>query len=157
MKKVGVKPKSLVLLNLKSTFVKNQLFMKSKSYFLWAVIGAAAALTAFTLPMAKPNPVRHVVVFKFKPATTAQQVEEVTNAIRSLKDKIPGILSFEHGVNNSPEKKDLGFNHVYLLTFKDAASRDTYLPHPEHVKFGELLGKLSVLEDVFVVDFEPSK
>ena len=157
MKKNRRSLNSSVVLNLKSIFVKNPLFMKTKSYFLWAVIGAAAALTAFTLPMVKPNPVRHVVVFKFKASTTTEQVTEVTNALRSLKGKIPGILSFEHGVNNSPEKKDLGFNHVYLLTFKDAASRDGYLPHPEHVKFGELLGKLSVLEDVFVVDFEPSK
>jgi hypothetical protein len=54
----------------------------------------------------------------------------------------------------SPEKLDKGFNHVYLLTFQDAAARDAYLPHPDHKKFGELLGKLGVLEEVFVVDFE---
>ena len=30
---------------------------------------------------------------------------------------------------------------------------DAYLPHPEHKKFGDLLGKLQVVEDVFVVDF----
>jgi hypothetical protein len=60
-------------------------------------------------------------------------------------------------VNDSPEKKNLGFTHVYLVTFKDAAARDTYLPHPEHKKFGALLGKLGVLEDAFVVDYSPSK
>jgi hypothetical protein len=31
-----------------------------------------------------------------------------------------------------------------------------YLPHPEHKKFGELLGKLRIVEDVFVVDVRPS-
>jgi hypothetical protein len=31
------------------------------------------------------------------------------------------------------------------------------LPHPEHKKFGELLGSLKVMEDVFVVDYEPAK
>ena len=54
---------------------------------------------------------------------------------------------------NSPEGKNLGFTHVYLLTFESVAARDAYLPHPEHKKFGELLGKLGVVEDVFVVDY----
>jgi hypothetical protein len=103
----------------------------------------------------KKERVRHIVVFKFKPGSSEAQIKQVTDAFRQLKDKIPGILSFEHGVNNSPEKKNLGFTHVYLLTFKDAAARDAYLPHPDHKKFGELLGRLGVFEDVFVVDFAP--
>src|SRR3954447_4978128 len=103
----------------------------------------------------KKEMVRHIVVFKFKPGSSEAQIKQVTDAFRQLKDKIPGILSFEQGVNNSPEKKNLGFTHVYLLTFKDAPARDAYLPHPDHKKFGELLGRLGVFEDVFVVDFAP--
>ncbi len=56
-------------------------------------------------------------------------------------------------MNNSPEGKNLGFTHVYLATFESVAARDAYLPHPEHKKFGDLLGKLGVVEDVFVVDY----
>ena len=40
-----------------------------------------------------------------------------------------------------------------MVTFENAKARDTYLPHPEHKKFGELLGKLDILEDLFVVDY----
>lgn len=98
--------------------------------------------------------VKHIVVFKYKQSATKEQIAEVTAAFKKLKDKIPGIVSFENGVNNSPEKLNKGFTHIYLLTFKDAAARDAYLPHPEHKKFGELLGKLGVLEEPFVVDFE---
>jgi hypothetical protein len=104
---------------------------------------------------ARKEPVRHVVVFKYKSGATEDQIRQVTDAFRDLKKKIPGIVSFERGVNNSPEGKNLGFTHVYLLTFEDANARDAYLPHPEHKKFGELLGKLGVLENVFVVDFVP--
>ena len=106
---------------------------------------------------AQKQPVRHVVVFKYKPGTSEAQIRQVTQAFRELKAKIPGITAFEDGVNNSPEKKNLGFTHVYLLTFEDVAARDAYLPHPEHKKFGELLGKLGVLEDAFVVDYVPGK
>src|ERR1041384_3883512 len=113
------------------------------------------AISTVTFGLQKEGRVRHIVVFKFKQGTTEDQIKQVTDAFRQLKDKIPGIVSFEHGVNNSPEKKNLGFTHVYLVTFENAQARDAYLPHPEHKKFGELLGKLGVFEDVFVVDFVP--
>jgi hypothetical protein len=97
--------------------------------------------------------IRHVVVFKYKPSATDAQVAEVTSAFRALKDTIPGIVSFEHGKNHSPEKLDQDFTHVYLVTFASVAARDAYLPHPQHRKFGELLHGLGVVERVFVVDF----
>lgn len=103
----------------------------------------------------KEEQMRHIVVFKYKPDATEEQIEKVTKAFGELKDKIPGIVSFEHGINDSPENKNLGFTHVYLLTFEDAQARDTYLPHPEHKKFGQLLGELGILEDAFVVDYTP--
>ncbi len=98
---------------------------------------------------------RHIVIFKYKPEATQDQIQQVTDAFRDLKNQIPGIVSFEQGVNNSPEGKDLGFSHVYLLTFADAGARDTYLPHPEHQKFGQFMRGLDVVEDVFVVDYLP--
>jgi len=100
--------------------------------------------------------VRHVVVFKYKAGASPEQIQQVTDAFRALKDKIPGITAFEHGVNNSPEKKNLGFTHVYVLTFQNAKARDTYLPHAEHQKFGQLLRSLGILEDAFVVDYVPA-
>jgi hypothetical protein len=110
----------------------------------------------WNLPMtatAQKQPVRHIVVFKYKKDATADKIAQITAAFRDLKTKVPGITAFEDGVNNSPEGKNLGFTHVYQLTFDSVASRDAYLPHPEHKKFGELLGKLGVLEDAFVVDY----
>jgi hypothetical protein len=98
---------------------------------------------------------RHVVIFKYKPQTTDDQIRQVTDAFRALQHSIPGIRAFEHGVNNSPEGKNLGFTHVYTLTFDSPAARDAYLPHSEHAQFGALLGRLNVLADVFVVDYMP--
>jgi hypothetical protein len=117
-------------------------------------------LAAVLMPMsadAQPLPVRHVVVFKYKADARPDQIDQVTRAFRELRNKIPGITAFEDGVNNSPEKKNLGFTHVYVMTFENVAARDAYLPHPEHKKFGELLGKLGILEDAFVVDFVPGR
>jgi hypothetical protein len=102
----------------------------------------------------KSKLVKHIVLFRYKPGATSGQINEVTEAFRALKGKIPGITSFECGVNNSPENLNKGFTHVYLITFENAGARNAYLPHPEHKKFGELLGKLDILHEALVVDFQ---
>ena len=111
-------------------------------------------MTTFTVPVAADeSQIRHIVVFKYKETADAADIEKINQAFSQLPDKIPGILAFEMGTNNSPEGLNKGFTHVYQLTFTDAAARDTYLPHPEHKKFGELLSELGILDDVFVVDY----
>ena len=100
--------------------------------------------------------VRHIVAFKYKREASAEQIQQLTDAFRALRRRIPGIIDMEDGVNNSPEGKNHGFTHVYLLTFDDAGARDAYLPHPEHVRFGRLLRELGIVEDGFVIDFTPA-
>ena len=123
---------------------------------------AFAALACSTAPAARPvttsvpaGAVRHVVVFRFKPDASPEKIRQVTAALIALKDQIPGILAMEHGVNNSPEKLNQGFTHVYQLTFTNASARDAYLVHPAHKAFGTLLGSLGVFDGAFVVDYEP--
>ena len=101
------------------------------------------------------NSVRHIVVFKYKEGVPDDHIQQITDAFRALQQKIPGIRSFEHGVNNSPEGKNHGFTHVYTLTFDNLQARDTYLPHPAHAQFGALLQQLDAVADVFVVDYVP--
>jgi hypothetical protein len=126
--------------------------MKNNILSIATAFMALIAFAGFNMPSSAQ--VKHIVVFKYKSTATPGQIAEVTAAFKDLKDKIPGIVSFEYGINNSPENLNKGFTHIYLLTFTNAAARDAYLPHPEHRKFGELLGRLGVLEEPFVVDFE---
>jgi hypothetical protein len=72
--------------------------------------------------------VRHIVIFKFQPGTTEGQIETLTQEFRSLKEKIPGIVDFEYGINNSPEGLNQEFTHIYMLTFESVEARDIYLP-----------------------------
>jgi hypothetical protein len=101
---------------------------------------------------AKGNRVVHVVALKFKEGVTQEQIEKVCKGFAELKDKIPGIVRYQAGVNNSPEKLDKGFTHCFIVTFKNAKARDEYLPHPVHKEFAKGLGE--VIADVFVIDFE---
>jgi hypothetical protein len=75
---------------------------------------------------------RHVVMYKFKDTTTPAQVQQVVDAFAGLPKKIDTIIGFEHGTNVSMEGKSDGFTHVFVVTFKDEAGRETYLKHPAH-------------------------
>lgn len=132
-----------------------RVFTTMMTLALGLLLTTAPSLSAQAAPP-PAGTVRHVVVFKYKPGATEAQIKQVTDAFVALKTKIPGVVSIEHGVNNSPEKRNQGFTHVYQVTFTNAAARDAYLPHPAHKEFGALLGKLGVLEDVFVVDYTPA-
>ncbi len=94
---------------------------------------------------------QHIVAFKFREAATPAQIQNVEKEFRALKGKIPGILALEAGVNNSPEGKNHGFTHCFIVTFKGEKDREVYLPHPAHKAFVKIVGPL--LDDVFVLDF----
>ena len=99
--------------------------------------------------------IRHIVIFKYRNGVTPEQVKTISDAFWALKDRIPGIIGFEAGVNNSPENLNRGFTQVFQLTFTDAAARDAYLPHPDHKAFGETLRSVGILDEVLVVDYDP--
>ena len=103
----------------------------------------------------KKGTLYHVVSFKFKDSVTKEKIKEVEDAFQGLKKQISGIKKLSWGTNVSPEKHDKGFTHGFVLTFKSDKDRDDYLVHPDHKKFGALVGP--TLDDVFVIDFWSDK
>ena len=97
--------------------------------------------------------IRHVVCFKFKQDAKTNQIQKVEREFAALKNKIPGILSLEWGLNNSPENLNKEFTHCFIVSFIDEKARQTYLPHPDHKAFVKILKP--ILDDVFVIDFTP--
>ncbi len=94
---------------------------------------------------------QHVVSFRFKSSASSEDLKKVEDGFRALKEKIPQIEKLEWGTNVSKEKRDKGFTHCFIVTFKNENDRDVYIAHPDHKAFGKALGP--VLEDVFVIDF----
>lgn len=94
---------------------------------------------------------RHVVLIKFKEEATDQEIAKVEEAFSELPNKISVIDDYEWGTNNSPEGLNKGFTHCFLVTFASEEDRATYLPHPDHKAFVEVLEPH--LEDVLVVDY----
>ncbi len=131
--------------------------MKLLVFFLTAAL--VLALTGMALGAEKVKPgkgkLRHLVALKFKSSASAEDVHKIEQAFRALKTKIPQIASFEWGTNISPENRNKGFTHAFLVTFQNDKDRDTYLNAGAHQDFVKLLGP--VLDDVFVIDFKAQK
>lgn len=95
--------------------------------------------------------IRHIVCLKFKNEASPDQISKIEKKFPALQKSIPGIVSIEWGTNNSPEGLNKDFSHCFIVTFENEEARTTYLPHPDHQAFVNLLKPL--LEDVFVIDF----
>ena len=121
---------------------------------LKAIFPAAMSAVLATSALAE-NEFRHVVLFKFKPAATPEQVKEVEKAFAELPKKIDAITGYEWGPSESVEKLNDGFTHCFLVTFKDKAGLEAYLPHEAHKAFGAKLKP--ILDKVLVFDYTAKK
>ena len=95
----------------------------------------------------------HLVFFKVKKGVAVRQLKAFERKWRALRKDIPGLLSIEGGDNISIEPHSKGYNRAYVLKFKDKKSRDTYVPHPNHVALGKNVA-WPMLDDVCVCDIE---
>lgn len=95
--------------------------------------------------------VQHVVLFKFVDDLEQAEIDKIVTAFGDLPNKIDEIINYESGINMSPENLDQGFTHGFILSFRNAAARDAYLPHPAHKEFGSMLG--GKIDKVLVFDF----
>ncbi|HEY9103643.1 Dabb family protein [Chitinimonas sp.] len=93
-------------------------------------------------------PLRHIVLFAFKPGAP---LADLLAQFAALPAQIAEIRSYEHGTDVSPENLAQGYTHVFLLTFDDAADLGLYLNHPAHVAF---VGEVQPwLEKALVFDY----
>lgn len=106
-------------------------------------------------PEAQPRLLRHVVLFKFKADATPEQIKGVEQGFAALPQKIDAVHDLEWGTNNSPEGLDRGYTHCFLVTFRTEADRKTYLDHPAHKQFVEVL--LPILDEPHVIDYWAGK
>jgi len=126
---------------------------------MWLAAGAALLLGGCACSMCGSGgggnpPLRHVVLFKFKPEATAEQIAAMERGLDQLAKDVPSIRHLEWGRNISGEQRSHGYTHCLIVTFDDQAGLDAYLPHPGHQAFVQ--EKLRpIMEDVTVIDFFP--
>jgi len=94
--------------------------------------------------------ITHIVCWKYKPETTADQRAEHIARLRALPEFITDIESFAVG----PDVLHLerSFDTGLVAVYRDMEALDIYTVHPEHQKVAAM-GK-EIAERVVSVDFE---
>ena len=85
----------------------------------------------------------HIVLFQPKPESADADWDRLRAAILALPDRIDGIVAVSWGPNVSPEDIGRGYERGFVMTFRDAAARDAYLPHPAHTALFPAIQALS--------------
>lgn len=130
-------------------------------------LAAQVGLPQFTSPSWRPGLLRHVVMFRYKPGTTAAMRGEVTMRFLRLAqdsrrpDGSHPVRSIEMGVQNSGEGADAGLQQAFIVTFASEGDRNFYVGKPvimdpawfdpAHEAFKNFAGP--ALEKVVVFDF----
>ena len=132
--------------------------MNSRNHSFALCIAAVLAMTSLmttNAPADETGVYRHAVFFKFKDSATPEQIKAIEDGFRALPSKIDVVTGFEWGTNVSPENLNDGFTHCFFVTFKDKSGIETYIPHPAHKAFVEMLKPQ--LDKVFVLDYVAKK
>jgi hypothetical protein len=133
--------------------LRGSLLLIAVTTAMFAVTLGGGSLSAEEVAAAKGGTVlKHVVMYKFKPEISAAQVQEVVDTFAGLPSKIDTIIGFETGTNVSEEGKSEGFTHVFVVTFRDKAGLKTYLDHPAHAEYVQVVKGRR--EKVIVFDYE---
>ncbi|KAI2470988.1 stress responsive A/B barrel domain protein [Annulohypoxylon bovei var. microspora] len=103
--------------------------------------------------------VKHLVLFQFKPDTSADVVKESSSRMLGLKEgcihptaQKQYIKSLTGGKDNSSEGAQHGITHAFVVEFESLQDRDYYVnTDPFHQKFKSFVGPF--VEKVIVVDY----
>ena len=91
--------------------------------------------------------IRHLVMWKFRPGTEAEQ-KRFLDGLRALQGVIPQLLKSEVAVNVGEGNYDA----VLVSEFESPEALDTYKNDPRHKAVSALCK--SILEDRVAVDYE---
>lgn len=94
--------------------------------------------------------ITHVVLFKFKPETTAAEIQKLAEGLGGLPQLIEEIREFRFGADVIQSERSYDFG--LISSFKDLDALQRYQVHPEHQLVVAHVKAIS--SGVVAVDFE---
>lgn len=74
----------------------------------------------------------HNVFFRWKPGTTAAQVDAITAALGMLPGRVPSIRSYTIGRDLGLSQPEVSWDFSIIAQFDDEAGWRDYVTHPDH-------------------------
>ncbi|HVJ35329.1 MAG TPA: Dabb family protein [Terriglobia bacterium] len=86
--------------------------------------------------------IRHIVMWRLKDTPNkAANAVRIKQLLESLRDRIPGLVKIEVGIDTGGEETSADV--VLLSEFTDAAALETYQRHPLHMQMKPEIGKMT--------------
>ncbi|MBP1966169.1 Dabb family protein [Paenibacillus aceris] len=95
----------------------------------------------------------HIILLKFKESTTNEQLQEVIERFKSLKNHLWGVMDLQAGFNFS--ERSQGFQVVLSIRFENRDALQAYELNPEHQACSTYIREVGRLDGI-VVDIESS-
>ena len=77
--------------------------------------------------------VTHIVIFKWNPGTTGEQVHRFQQALDHMASELKELTAIQHGPDL--HFRDGNGDYALVATFAGKTAWDTYLAHPVHKAF----------------------
>ncbi|WP_078547633.1 Dabb family protein [Litchfieldia alkalitelluris] len=90
----------------------------------------------------------HIVLVKFSETTTQEQLQEVVDRFKALKDKLTGIVDLQAGLNFS--EKSQGYQVVLSVRFENQAALEAYGPNPDHQAVAAYIREVGRVDSIVV-------
>lgn len=81
--------------------------------------------------------IRHIVLLTFKDSMSPKESLDLIKELGKLQETIPEIVFFSCGINNSLEGLSRGYQHGFVMDFKNEEDRLVYLNDPKHIKIAK--------------------
>ncbi len=91
----------------------------------------------------------HVVLFKFKQGTTAQEIQHLAEGLGGLPELIEEIREFRFGIDMLRSERSYDF--ALISSFDDLDAMQRYQVHPEHQKV--LAHVRAISSNIIAVDY----
>jgi hypothetical protein len=93
---------------------------------------------------------RHVVLFKKRPETSDETVQEIMGRLEALQGQIAGLVSIKC-FRGLPSDRPVAYTFMLDCVLENAEALPAYIQHPAHAAVNEWMSPL--LESRAVVDF----
>jgi len=126
------------------TFLKSRFLQRAGLILLLTAIVSIKALEA--LPEKRDQTLHHVLLLKWKPGVSPEQVREVKEVLAGLTSKVDGFTACDIIEITAGD-----YDHVAILKFKSDAAMSEYQAHEDHQKLESEGPRL--LESVLEFDY----
>lgn len=100
--------------------------------------------------------IRHIVLTKFKPETSEDEIAAIYAGLRALTDTMPGARNFVGGRSESPEQIERGYMHGFVVDFDSWDALQAYADDADHKALGGRLIAHAVggIDGILVLDLD---